>query len=485
MNQIVKLKTINFNELVKNSNTTLSLNCQTKMISILNQEFTEQQQQWYIANLFMYMHYHPTNDYPVNLEHVFKMIGFANKANAKRTLKNNFTLDEDYKIVFIPKDENPKHKDLGGRPDEDIMLNVDTLKNLFLIAKTPEGKELRRYYVKLENINNKIIKEEIEEQRIQENTLKLLENKENEKILEKHNLLLTRYAQAGSLVYFIKVKSYDNGNFILRIGHSSIGLEPRFNKHKTRYEEAIILECFKVDKSSEFESFIHNYMNNALVTNLPGHENEKEIFLIKNYDEYNKLIDLVTDNIKKFNKTDYLEISDLQNEIIKLQSNTDNNDERFDKKLLNQIIENQNKTFELIHNINITQNKLENTLISLIKNSNNRTSQEYNTIIKPLQGPKVIQIDSEKLTINKVYDTIIELLKSDPRISRTSLKRAVENSNIYRNYRWMFIDRNSNINEIIIEQNNSITCEIKCVGVSAVTYFLPNITKHHFLVIKK
>ena len=35
----------------------------------------------------MYMNYHHTNDYPINLEHVFKMIGFANKENAKRTLK--------------------------------------------------------------------------------------------------------------------------------------------------------------------------------------------------------------------------------------------------------------------------------------------------------------------------------------------------------------------------------------------------------------
>ena len=53
----------------------------------------------------MYMNYHHTNDYPINLEHVFKMIGFANKENAKRTLKNNFTKDEDYKILLVRTDE--------------------------------------------------------------------------------------------------------------------------------------------------------------------------------------------------------------------------------------------------------------------------------------------------------------------------------------------------------------------------------------------
>ena len=58
MSQLIKPKTLNFSELVKNSNTTLSLNIQSKMINILTETFTEQQQQWYIANLFMYMNYH-------------------------------------------------------------------------------------------------------------------------------------------------------------------------------------------------------------------------------------------------------------------------------------------------------------------------------------------------------------------------------------------------------------------------------------------
>ena len=45
-----------------------------QLIDLLNTEFTEEQQQWYIANLYMYMHYHPTNDFPINLENVYKML---------------------------------------------------------------------------------------------------------------------------------------------------------------------------------------------------------------------------------------------------------------------------------------------------------------------------------------------------------------------------------------------------------------------------
>ena len=85
MNQIAP-KSINFSELVKTSNTTLSLDVQDRLVERLNTHFTEDEQKWYIANLYVYMNYHPTDDYPINLENVFKMIGFANKGNAKRRL---------------------------------------------------------------------------------------------------------------------------------------------------------------------------------------------------------------------------------------------------------------------------------------------------------------------------------------------------------------------------------------------------------------
>ena len=88
------------------------------------------------------------------------MIGFANKGNAKRTLENNFTKDEDYKSSFLPTEK----REIGGSLNEQIMLNVDTFKSLCMLAKTDKGKEIRKYYVKLENIYNELMKEEIQEQ---------------------------------------------------------------------------------------------------------------------------------------------------------------------------------------------------------------------------------------------------------------------------------------------------------------------------------
>ncbi|KAJ1569619.1 hypothetical protein HK096_002508 [Nowakowskiella sp. JEL0078] len=96
-------------------------------------EFTEEQQRWYyryVANLYMYLKYHPTNDYPVNLEDVWKLLGFANKGNAKRNLENNFVMGDDYKEVGVRHVENlllTTEKQLhGGHNKETIMLNIET-----------------------------------------------------------------------------------------------------------------------------------------------------------------------------------------------------------------------------------------------------------------------------------------------------------------------------------------------------------------------
>jgi hypothetical protein len=209
------------------NNGVISTNLQSKMIVLLKEQFTQEEQEWYIGNLYMYMNYHPTNDFIINLDHVFKMIGFATKGNAMKTIKSNFVVDEDYKILLSHTgkqvyggSESEKaafpygkagpsndevifrmEKNLGGAGlnKEDILLNVDTFKNLCMIAKTEKGKTIRKYYVKLENIYNQLIKEEIQQiKEAQETTVKLLEEKEkcleekakiNEELVNKNKLL--------------------------------------------------------------------------------------------------------------------------------------------------------------------------------------------------------------------------------------------------------------------------------------------------------
>lgn len=174
------------------------------MIEKLTTIFTDEEQKWYIANFYIYLHYHPVNDFPIKLDDIFKLLGFANKGNAKRTLENNFIKEEDYKEVFLQKEKNLS----GGRPTEEIVMNIETFKGLCMMARTEEGKKIRKYYSKLESIFNETIKEEQKNHQIQ------LENKTKEVELKEQMLL-----EKDKCINVLQNKEVVN---VLYIGHNPV-----------------------------------------------------------------------------------------------------------------------------------------------------------------------------------------------------------------------------------------------------------------------
>lgn len=267
MNQIVP-KTVNFKELVENSNTTLSLTVQSKLVEHLNREFTEEQQQWYIANLYVYMHYHPTNDYPINLEHVYKLIGFANKGNAMKTIKSNFIENEDYKTSLLPKEKSS----WGGSGKDEIMLNVDTFKNLCMLAKTDKGKEIRKYYVKLENIYNQLIKEEIEQQSNElTQTSRLLEQTQQQLKKEqshKNQILRRKYydMKPGDVIYLYQDNEESNDS-LLKIGKSKniSEREKTYSNMSKKGTMVYVKRCLNCDLT---ESLLHHLLDKYRVNSM-------------------------------------------------------------------------------------------------------------------------------------------------------------------------------------------------------------------------
>jgi hypothetical protein len=91
------------------------------------------------------MNYHPTSDYPINLENVFKMIGFANKGNAMKTIQSNFTEGEDYKKLLFRMEKQVKN-------GKDLTCNTRKHKwNLIFDKKVFNDKEV--FYVKQEALD--------------------------------------------------------------------------------------------------------------------------------------------------------------------------------------------------------------------------------------------------------------------------------------------------------------------------------------------
>jgi phage anti-repressor protein len=456
-NLIIKPNTINFQELVNGNTDKLTLNFKSKMIDKLETNFTEFQSRWFIANVYAFLMYHSTKDFPINIDTIYKLIGFANKANAKRALINNFIKDEDYKVLLIPRDEQKLNDNRGGSNEETIMLNIDTFKSLCMIVKTDKAKEIRKYYIKLENIFNEIVNDERLEYELEQkallNKVKKLEDKNNNLIIqkqfEKHNMLLREFGNIGSIVYIIKVKSFDDGTYIVRIGESRRGIEDRYKEHKSNYTECIILECFMVNKSKDFEKFIHTQIKENKVTDLDGHTNENELFLIGKNVSYNTLLNVINTNLKYFNNND-LELSLAELEIKKLQEmNEILNNDNFNN-IFNQVLEINKNIMNRLDKIELQNGEI------LEKLNVPKTTNNFKEPLNIL-GPRLQKINPESLLLIKVYESISECIKENQDIKRSSINKAVIENTIYNGFRWLLVDRELNPNVIYDIKETKVT----------------------------
>jgi len=439
---LVTPESINFTELVKNSSLKLSLSndYETKMITTLNEEFTESQQQWYIANLYIYMNYHPTNDYPINLENVFKMIGFANKGNAMKTIKSNFVKDEDYKTSLLPKEKSS----WGGSGSEQIMLNVDTFKNLCMLAKTDKGKEIRKYYVKLENIYNKIIKEEIE------NTQKLLlekdtqlENKDLEKKREVEMTLKNSFNKRN-LVYLIKIPI--NDEIIYKFGHTD-DIITRLRAHKNEIcKDVELVYCIESKDRKMLERLLIDYL-------------EQYKFRIKR-------------SINDKQQTELLKVNDIQiikNKLIELNKDIEN-EKLLIIKLKNKIIDLENENIELKRKLLKDEyvNELKNKIENLEKTILDYKLDDGDDKIKPFienedtiedriyKKRQVDKIDPTTLNVIETYECINSIIIKNSELSYNGIYRSIKKNNVYKDFRWNYNGEKINPTNKILTDGNKI-----------------------------
>ena len=435
-NQIIKLDTVDLKTLVS-KDTKLSINFQSKMIKELQETFVDEQQRWYIANFYIYLNYHPTNDFPINLDQAFKIIGFAHKKNAKRTLENNFTVNEDYKILVLPKEQQLKNGiNLGGagQNEETIMLNTNTFKELCMLVKTEKGKEIRKYYIKLENIFNKIINEE----RLEfETQVKLLTNKVED--------TLKNSFDKRCVVYLIKIL-LENNEIIYKFGLTD-DIVTRLRTHKLQIGENIeLIFCIESDNNKLLEKQLKDYLEqyNFRIKKVINDKYQTELLKVNDIEIIkNKLIEL-----NKNINNDKLVIMELKNQIIQLEHKIielENKNIQLEKELLkndNQIIsELQNKLNDIQNQENIKEQRELEQLQNL---QNNVFIRNINTDViieeKIHKKRKVDKIDPTNLQILETYESISSILTNNPDIdySYNQIYRCIKNNNVYCEYRWNY-----------------------------------------------
>ena len=436
------------NLIESNPITKLNGNYQSKLVEKVQQTFNNYEQQMFLASFYCYLKHDRKNDFVIDLDTVWKWLGFSQKVNAKMLLEKNFVLNKDYKNLLLlqQKQDDKTH---GGHNKETIMLNINTFKKFCLKAGTKKADEIHEYFIKLEEILQEIVKEEsdelrqqilqIEDKNKQEYDAKLAK----QKFLEREKILMQEYATSGALFYIMKVKTFENGQYIIKIGESRKGVLGRYNEHKTKYEECLLLDCFAVNKSRDFETFIkeHDSIRRNRVTDLPGHETELELFLIGRNLSYPALLDIINNNIKYFNNNDThkleLEIQQLK---LMLEMKTSNND--------NMLI---NELFQAVKQLSCKIDNLETVNMDIISKMNSSQIKTTTGFNEPLAtvGPRLQKINPETMAIVKVYESVAECLKEyNFKVKRPSIDKAVTENTVYNEYRWAFVDRSLDPNVI-------------------------------------
>jgi prophage antirepressor-like protein len=260
---------------------------------------------------------------------------------------------------------------------------------------------------------------------------------------EREQILLREFKTICGMVYIIKVKTLPDGTYVVKIGESRIGIQERYNDCKLKHGNVLLLDCFAVNKSKDFETFIHKheYVRINQVNDLPGHDDERELFLIGNRLSYKTLLNVINNNLKYFNNNDTnkleLEIEQLK---LMLEMKTTNND----NLLIQELVRSVKQLSCQINNLEKTNQEMMEKLNSI----QTKTVTGFNEPLVTL-GPRLQKINPETMTIIKVYESVAECLNEyNFKVKRPSIDKAVKENTIYMEYRWAFVDRSLDPNII-------------------------------------
>ena len=426
--------------------TKLNGNYQNKLIDKIKNNFTNYEQQLFLSSFYCYLKY-DKYDFIIDLDNIWEWLGFSQKVKAKQMLEKNFIVDQNYKKLLY---HEVKQKNIqGGHNKETFMINTYTFKKFCLKSNTKKADEIHDYFIKLEEILHDTLYEESSELKLQLEQIELNKHIELEekllkqKELEKEQFLLKEYSSIGSIFYIIKVKTFENKTYIIKIGESRKGIIDRYREHKNNFTECLLLDCFKVDKSKDFESFIkyNEVIRPNQVKDLLHHENETELFLIGQNLTYQTLLKIINDNISIYN----YRISELlsENELLKYKLDTQQNS--INIELIENLVKNNNLLLNKV-------NSLENSIQEILNKFNNtnkqvKTTTGFNQQL-PSLGPRLQKINSETFILLKVYETVTEAMNENKHIKRTSIMKAINENTIYCGYRWLLVERNLDPNII-------------------------------------
>ena len=357
----------NIVELIENNPITkLSNTYQNKLLTSIKEEFTDYEQQIFVASFYGFLKYDSQDDFVVDLDNIWQWLGFSQKARAKELLERHFFINKDY--ILLSHSGKQPFNTKGGHNKETFLLNISTFKKLCLKTGTKKADEIHDYFIKLEKVLHKVIQEESNELKLQlqeqyEIKLQLQQkviHNETEKELVREKTILEQFPNNTQCVYYGIIDNVGaNNEKLIKFGNSN-NLKNRVTKHKDTYLNFRLVNAFKVDNKLQIEN------------------------AIKENDFFQKRLRSLSLKNKKYVELlsiDDISFSDLDKTIKHIISSIEYSPENYIK-----ILEENTLLRKKIDEINENNNT---HAFILLNNDHKRLQNEYKKLVKLLKRPDI------------------------------------------------------------------------------------------------
>lgn len=142
----------------------------------------------------------------VKVKDLYAKLGLADsqyKRWCKANIEKLFEQQDEY--IILPEVENPSVSQKGGRPTKNYIVPMDIAKELAMLARTEEGKKIRRQFIEAEKKLTSIIQQAQKQVVIGEETSKFFNNLIESVSIFSPTAKITMAAAISERVYGIKV----------------------------------------------------------------------------------------------------------------------------------------------------------------------------------------------------------------------------------------------------------------------------------------
>jgi len=423
------MQQLNIVELIeKNPISKLSNAYNNKLINKIKENFTDFESQLFVSSFYCYLNYDKNIDFIVDLDNIWKWLGFSTKQNSERVLEKHFKLDIDYKtapqvggatsndeklLINLDKQDSTKNiKQNGGHNKQTILLTIKCFKSLCLKAQTKKAGEIHEYYMKMEEVLHQIVEEETDELRLQleqkENIILekdiTIKNSKKEKQKAVEQAIIVQFPLNTECIYFGTIDNTNEAKEkLIKFGHTN-DLSTRILDHRKKYNNFVLVEAFRVQNKVEIENLIKTYpkIKRQIRTLELNGKNKTEIIA---YDATNFTIDKLTKHIKDIIHSKTYSIDNF-NRLMKQNEELENENRELREK---------NKSQELMiieKNLKINEfNDLLEKNQKIINSVNNENQSVYQNVLLPeddmnkkfnefVNSICIVRTDIEELSVN-------------------------------------------------------------------------------------